>query len=146
VTTTKFVTTDYWDSATQSFCIPHIKGIWPARQGHAESDKGEAEKPAKADEDALGNDVASRYGAVPRNRNRLIRKKCVARVPVIGWVTQYVCCQCGQKIDCAEQPAKNEPSAGKQASELQLPPVIPMPPSMPQSSKRGAEIHISDPN
>jgi hypothetical protein len=139
VATTKSVTTDYWDSATQSFCIPHVTGIGPTRRDHAKSDKGEAEQFAKADADTLCHDTKSHYAARPRHRNRLIRKKCVTRVPVIGWVTQYVCPHCGPKSG-GDQPAQHESPADQPSTELQLPPALSISPSMQPSR---AEIESS---
>jgi len=145
VVTTKLVTDDYWDRGTQSFCIPHIQGIWPPGHGHAAGHHGKDEKPAKADADALHHHAASRYGAKSRCRNRLIRKKCVREVPVIGWVTEYACPQCGQKTDRGNQAAKGEPPAGKPPAELHPQPAIPIPSSTPPSSKRRNAREIDSP-
>jgi hypothetical protein len=146
VVTTKLVTTDYWDSATQSFCVPHIKGIWPAGHGHAKGYHGKGGKPANADTYTLRCDAESRYGAKPRCRNRLIRKTCVTEVPVLGWVTHYVCPQCGQKIDSGDRPTKGERPTGKQACELPSQTATPIPPSMRHSSTWRDDVGVDPTN
>ena len=142
VPSSKRVTTDYFDSATESFCVPHMKGIWHVFGRHAESGKGERGHVPKTDGRVTCDDVASRYGAKPRQRNRLIRKKCTTEVPAARWVTWYVCCECGHAIDDNHPPIQGKSSVGKRPYPADPPPAIPLPPSLKDLSNRRAAIAL----
>jgi hypothetical protein len=125
VTTFKYVSTNYWDFATQDFCIPRKCGCATAGRGcEAGTEPADGKKPepggaAAGDCHACGND------AVPMTRNRLLKKTCVTRVPVTVWVVEYVCEQCVCREKDAAEPSAEMPAAEMPAGET--PPIRNLP-------------------
>jgi hypothetical protein len=158
LTTVKYVTNTCWDFATEDFCIPRkcrdgCSACGCVGVAETAADKHIESCDAKPRDAKPRDDCTCGYEAVPKSRNRLLKKTCVTRVPVTVWVVEYVCEACGRREKgagdssddktCSDEPpvpkrlAKDpfvdDPSAddGPEADdEIEIPPapVIPAPP------------------
>ncbi len=102
VCTTERVKVAYWDYVCEDVCVP----ISRCKKG-AVNECGEGACESKMP-------GSNSYRTKTRTCKRLVRKTCYKEVPVVRWVTEYTCDDCGKssKPDAAPpRPSRSPPSA-----------------------------------